>query len=52
MRILVSGSTGQVGSELVRWLAPYGTVVGATRNTLDLSRPAELPARLKESSPR
>ena len=51
MRILVSGSTGQVGSELVRWLAPYGTVIAATRNTLDLSQPGELPARLSKLRP-
>jgi dTDP-4-dehydrorhamnose reductase len=51
MRILVTGVTGQVGSALVAKLAATGTVVAADRAALDLSRPADLPARLDALAP-
>lgn len=35
--ILVTGATGQVGTALVRELAPLGNVVAATRSDLDLA---------------
>ncbi len=38
-KILLTGSTGQVGSELIRALAPLGEVVIPDRKQCDLSRP-------------
>ena len=51
MRILVTGVAGQVGGALMQVLGPYGTLVPADRATLDLSRPAELGARLDRLQP-
>jgi dTDP-4-dehydrorhamnose reductase len=51
VRILITGITGQVGSALLQSLRPYGTLVPADRATLDLSKPAELSARLAELQP-
>lgn len=38
-RILLTGSSGQVGGELVKTLAPLGEVVTPSRTELDLSNP-------------
>ncbi len=38
-RILLTGSSGQVGGELVKTLAPLGEVVAPLRTELDLSNP-------------
>jgi len=42
MKILVTGSTGQVGWELVRSLQPLGQIIVAGRETADLSNPTQL----------
>jgi dTDP-4-dehydrorhamnose reductase len=51
MRILLTGVTGQVGNALRAPLASLGTVVGADRSLLDLSRPSELAGILDEVAP-
>lgn len=51
MRILITGTTGQVGSALIPRLSPFGTVVPAGRALLDLTRPDEIAARLKDLAP-
>jgi dTDP-4-dehydrorhamnose reductase len=51
VRILVTGTTGQVGGALVSCLAPLGHVIPASRAELDLSRPDELPAALDRLAP-
>jgi dTDP-4-dehydrorhamnose reductase len=47
MRILVTGTSGQVGFELMRACQPLGRVTGADLPALDLSRPDELRRYLK-----
>ncbi|MDB5580896.1 MAG: NAD(P)-dependent oxidoreductase [Bradyrhizobium sp.] len=51
MRILITGVTGQVGSALVSRLSPFGTVIPADRKLIDMTRPAEIAARLDELAP-
>jgi dTDP-4-dehydrorhamnose reductase len=51
MRILVTGSRGQVGWELTRSLAVLGEVVACDRATADLSRPASLKALVEHMRP-
>lgn len=51
MRILITGVTGQVGAALAARLSPFGTVVAASRNLLDLTKPKEIAARLDELAP-
>ena len=51
LRILVLGKTGQVGWELVRALAPLGTVTAAGRSEADLAHPAHLEGVLREAAP-
>lgn len=55
MRILLLGSTGQVGWELHRALQPLGQVIGVGRNTAaltaDLSQPESLRALLRDIKP-
>lgn len=46
MRILLTGSSGQVGMALVTALAPLGDVITADRLSLDLARPKQLRARV------
>jgi len=50
--ILITGSTGQVGGELVRLLAPLGPIHAPTRAELDLSDPASIRTIVQELKPR
>lgn len=50
--ILVTGSTGQVGGELVRLLAPLGTVYAPTRAELDLANPDSIRNVIRSIKPR
>jgi dTDP-4-dehydrorhamnose reductase len=50
--ILITGSTGQVGGELVRMLAPLGPIHAPTRAELDLSDPASIRTIVHELKPR
>lgn len=51
MRILITGITGQVGAALIPRLSPFGTVIPADRNLIDLTKPGEIAARLDELAP-
>jgi dTDP-4-dehydrorhamnose reductase len=51
MRLLVTGPTGQVGSQLFRSLAPLGNVIPLDRRHCDLSRPEQLPAVIRDLRP-
>ena len=51
-RILLTGSTGQVGSELLRTLAPLGDVVAPVRDALDLADAASIRATIRSLRPR
>lgn len=51
MRILLTGAAGQVGSALVPLLKPRATVVTPALEEFDLSRPAELAAKLDDLKP-
>jgi dTDP-4-dehydrorhamnose reductase len=51
MRILLTGTSGQVGSALLPLLQARAAVVAPPRRELDLSRPAELTARLDDLKP-
>jgi dTDP-4-dehydrorhamnose reductase len=51
MRILVTGSSGQVGSALVTALAPLGTVLATDRSNLDLAMLYTLPGQLDHLAP-
>ncbi len=51
IRVLVTGAGGQVGAEVVRELGPHATVIAHDRSTLDLARPADIAARIRESRP-
>jgi len=51
MRILVTGVTGQVGGALVPRLKRVGTVVAATREALDLTRPDDISGALDRLAP-
>ena len=50
--ILLTGSTGQVGSELLRTLAPLGEVVAPARDALDLADAASIRAAIRSLRPR
>ena len=51
MRILLTGSTGQVGRELARTLAPLGDVTSPSRDELDLSRPDAIREAVRRARP-
>lgn len=51
VRLLVTGTSGQVGGELLAGLAALGTVIAATRAEMDLSRPASVRGFLREIKP-
>ena len=42
MKVLLTGSTGQLGRSLVEVLSPLADVIGTTRNELDLSLPDKI----------
>ncbi len=50
--ILVTGTTGQVGGELLHTLAPLGEIVAPTRLQLDLARPASIRTLMRSVRPR
>lgn len=51
MRILLTGTSGQVGGALLPRLSGLGTVVAADRARIDLSKPDDLAAALDEIAP-
>lgn len=51
MRILLTGKNGQVGSELLRALAPLGEVVAFDRTKLDLEVPDRIVAAVRSVKP-
>ncbi len=51
MRILLTGTNGQVGWELARSLAPLGEVIGLDRSRLDLSQPDALRETVRAIAP-
>lgn len=51
MRILLTGASGQVGSELKRTLAPLGEVIAPDRNMFDLAKPETLRDKIQEWRP-
>jgi dTDP-4-dehydrorhamnose reductase len=51
LRILITGVTGNVGAALVGRLTPFGTVIAADRNLLDMTKPGEIAIRLGELAP-
>ncbi len=51
MHFLVTGISGQIGSEAAQSFARLGNVIAADRNVLDLSQPHMLSARLDELKP-
>lgn len=50
-KILVTGTSGQVGFELRRSLAPLGTVIAVTREQMDLAEPRSILAFLNRCQP-
>ncbi len=50
-KILLTGKTGQVGSELAVALAPLGTVFACDRRALDLADPAAITATVRKIRP-
>jgi dTDP-4-dehydrorhamnose reductase len=51
LRILISGKTGQVGSELLTALAPLGSVTALDRSQMDLSNAASIRKAIREAKP-
>jgi len=51
IRVLVTGSRGQVGAEVARALAQRAEVIAHDRATLDLARPDEIAARIRAAKP-
>jgi dTDP-4-dehydrorhamnose reductase len=50
--ILLTGSSGQVGGELLRLLAPMGEVVAPTRDKMDLADAASVREMIRSTMPR
>ena len=50
-RVLVTGCRGQVGVEVVRALGSDAQVIAHDRGSLDLARPADIVARVREARP-
>jgi dTDP-4-dehydrorhamnose reductase len=50
-RILITGVSGQIGSEAARCFSAFANVIAADRGQLDLSQPSALAARLDELAP-
>ena len=51
IRVLVTGAGGQVGGEVARELDGIAHVVAHDRTTLDLARPDQIAARVREARP-
>jgi len=51
MRIMLTGTNGQVGWELARCMMPLGEVIVLTRAQCDLSRPETLPNIIQQIKP-
>lgn len=51
MRFLLTGRNGQVGWELERALASLGEVIACDRQALDLAKPEQIVARVRETRP-
>ena len=51
IRVLVTGAGGQVGAEVARELGAIADLVAHDRSTLDLARPDEIVARIREARP-
>lgn len=51
MRILVTGTSGQVGRDLLTTLAPLGEVVGVDRARMDLADPEAITALVRSVAP-
>jgi len=51
MRILLTGSSGQVGGALSIALAPLGTILATGRSNFDLAAPETLPCQLDSFAP-
>lgn len=52
LRILLTGSTGQVGSELLKTLASIGEIIAPSRPTLDLTDPVSIRETIRTVKPR
>lgn len=50
--VLVTGSTGQIGFELLRELSPIARVIAPQRNELDLAQPNSIRSYLRDRQPR
>ena len=51
-RILLTGATGQVGGELLKFLQPLGEVIAPPRTALDLASPESLRDAIRSIQPR
>ena len=51
MKILLTGSTGQLGRELTRTLQPIGNVIALSRDDMDLSRPQTAGSVIESHAP-
>jgi dTDP-4-dehydrorhamnose reductase len=50
-KILLTGITGQVGTELEKTLAPLGEIIGVNRQTMDLGQPETIPQVIEQIKP-
>lgn len=50
-RVLITGGSGQIGSEAASRFAAFATVIATDRGRLDLSQPSGLAARLEDLAP-